>query len=123
MALANIAAMVPAAPGYVGTFDAAVLLGVRWPARAPRSALPYVVLVRFVLFAPITIVGLVGWSPATAAGARSGPRCAGRGATWRPPDTRRTLTPDPRRRRPPRRPSGASSPAGRGAAGSPGSPP
>ena len=28
MALANIAALVPAAPGYVGTYDAAVLLGV-----------------------------------------------------------------------------------------------
>jgi uncharacterized membrane protein YbhN (UPF0104 family) len=60
MALANIAAMVPAAPGYVGTFDAAVLLGVRLAgAGASKVALPYVVLVRFVLFAPITIVGLV----------------------------------------------------------------
>jgi glycosyltransferase 2 family protein len=59
MALANIAAMVPAAPGYVGTFDAAVLLGVRLAgAGSSKVALPYVVLVRFVLFAPITIVGL-----------------------------------------------------------------
>jgi uncharacterized membrane protein YbhN (UPF0104 family) len=60
MALANIAAMIPAAPGYVGTFDAAVLLGVRLAgAGSSKVALPYVVLVRFVLFAPITIVGLV----------------------------------------------------------------
>ena len=29
MALANLVALVPAAPGYLGTFDAAVLLGVR----------------------------------------------------------------------------------------------
>lgn len=59
MALANIAAMVPAAPGYVGTFDAAVLLGVRLAgAGSSKVALPYVVLVRFVLFAPITLVGL-----------------------------------------------------------------
>ncbi len=60
MALANVAAMVPAAPGYIGTFDAAVLLGVRLTgAGAAGIALTYVVLVRFVLFAPITVVGLV----------------------------------------------------------------
>ncbi len=59
MALANLAAMVPAAPGYVGTFDAAVLLGVRLTVGAAAgAALPYVVLVRFVLFVPITVVGL-----------------------------------------------------------------
>ena len=60
MALANLAAMVPAAPGYVGTYDAAVLLGVRLVGGgAARVAVPYVVLVRFVLFVPITLVGLV----------------------------------------------------------------
>ncbi len=59
MALANIAAMVPAAPGYVGTYDAAVVLGVRLAgAGAAGVALPYVVLVRFVLFVPITLIGL-----------------------------------------------------------------
>jgi hypothetical protein len=59
MALANLAAMVPAAPGYVGTYDAAVLLAVRLVgAGGSRVALPYVVLVRFVLFVPITVVGL-----------------------------------------------------------------
>jgi uncharacterized membrane protein YbhN (UPF0104 family) len=60
MALANIAALVPAAPGYVGTFDAAVLLGIGLVASAAHPvALAYVVLVRFVLFVPITLVGLV----------------------------------------------------------------
>jgi uncharacterized membrane protein YbhN (UPF0104 family) len=60
MALANIAAMVPAAPGYVGTYDAAVLLGVRVVGGTSRTlALPYVVLVRFVLFVPIAVIGLV----------------------------------------------------------------
>jgi glycosyltransferase 2 family protein len=60
MALANIAALVPAAPGYVGTFDAAVLLGISLVSSAGHpAALAYVVLVRFVLFVPITIVGLV----------------------------------------------------------------
>jgi uncharacterized membrane protein YbhN (UPF0104 family) len=59
MALANIAAMVPAAPGYIGTFDAAIVLGVRLTgAGSSAVALPYVVLVRFVLFVPITLVGL-----------------------------------------------------------------
>jgi uncharacterized membrane protein YbhN (UPF0104 family) len=60
MALANVAALVPAAPGYVGTFDAAVLLGVSLVTSAGHpAALAYVVLVRFVLFVPITFVGLV----------------------------------------------------------------
>jgi uncharacterized membrane protein YbhN (UPF0104 family) len=60
MALANIAALVPAAPGYVGTFDAAVLLGIGLVTSAAHpTALAYVVLVRFVLFVPITVVGLV----------------------------------------------------------------
>jgi uncharacterized membrane protein YbhN (UPF0104 family) len=59
MALANIAALVPAAPGYVGTFDAAVLLGVGLVTSAAHpAAIAYVVLVRFVLFVPITLVGL-----------------------------------------------------------------
>jgi uncharacterized protein (TIRG00374 family) len=59
MALANIAALVPAAPGYVGTFDAAVLLGISLVTSAGHpAALAYVVLVRFVLFVPITVVGL-----------------------------------------------------------------
>jgi glycosyltransferase 2 family protein len=59
MALANIAALVPAAPGYVGTYDAAVLLGVSLVTSASHpAALAYVVLVRFVLFVPITLAGL-----------------------------------------------------------------
>lgn len=58
MAVANVAAMIPAAPGYVGTYDAAVLLGVRLVgAGGSRLALPYVVLVRFVLFVPIAVLG------------------------------------------------------------------
>jgi glycosyltransferase 2 family protein len=59
MALANLVALVPAAPGYVGTFDAAVILGVRLVAGGTHAAaLAYVVVVRFVLFVPITVVGL-----------------------------------------------------------------
>jgi glycosyltransferase 2 family protein len=59
MALANLVALVPAAPGYVGTFDAAVILGVRLVAGGTHAAaLAYAVVVRFVLFVPITLVGL-----------------------------------------------------------------
>jgi uncharacterized membrane protein YbhN (UPF0104 family) len=59
MALANLVALVPAAPGYVGTFDAAVLLAVRLVAGGTHAAaLAYAVVVRFVLFVPITLVGL-----------------------------------------------------------------
>jgi uncharacterized membrane protein YbhN (UPF0104 family) len=60
MALANLVALVPAAPGYLGTFDAAVLLGIRLLAGGTHAAaLAYAVVVRFVLFVPITLVGLV----------------------------------------------------------------
>jgi uncharacterized membrane protein YbhN (UPF0104 family) len=60
MALANLVALVPAAPGYVGTFDAAVILGVRLVAGGTHAAaLAYAVVVRFVLFVPITVVGLI----------------------------------------------------------------
>jgi hypothetical protein len=59
MALANLVALVPAAPGYVGTFDAAIILGVRLVAGGTQSAaLAYAVIVRFTLFVPITLVGL-----------------------------------------------------------------
>ena len=59
MALANLVALVPAAPGYVGTFDAAIILGVRLVAGGTQAAaLAYAVIVRFTLFVPITLVGL-----------------------------------------------------------------
>jgi uncharacterized membrane protein YbhN (UPF0104 family) len=54
MALTNLSALVPAAPGYVGTFDAAVLLALR---SLQEPALGYLVVLRFVLFVPITVAG------------------------------------------------------------------
>ena len=54
MALTNLSSMIPAAPGYVGTFDAAVLLALR---SLNRPALGYLLVLRFVLFVPITVVG------------------------------------------------------------------
>ncbi len=54
MALTNLSALVPAAPGYVGTFDGAVLLALR---SLGLAALGYLLVLRFVLFVPITVAG------------------------------------------------------------------
>jgi uncharacterized membrane protein YbhN (UPF0104 family) len=54
MALTNLSAVIPAAPGYVGTYDAAVLLALR---SLGKPALGYLLVLRFVLFVPITIAG------------------------------------------------------------------
>ena len=57
VALTNLVALIPAAPGYVGTFDAAVLFGVRALTGGAGGA-SYVLALRLVLFVPITLVGL-----------------------------------------------------------------
>jgi uncharacterized protein (TIRG00374 family) len=69
VALTNFVAALPAAPGSIGTFDAAVVWGTRRLGAAGSVALSYVILIRFVLYVPITVVGLVvlvtrygGWS-------------------------------------------------------------
>jgi len=54
MALTNLSALIPAAPGYVGTYDAAVLLALR---SLKLPALGYLLVLRFVLFVPITVAG------------------------------------------------------------------
>jgi len=58
VALTNLFAMLPAAPGYVGTFDAAVVFGVKAIGGSASLALSYLLLLRFMLFVPITVVGL-----------------------------------------------------------------
>ena len=69
VAVTNLFALVPAAPGYVGTFDAAVLFGARSLGVDGAEAVAYLLALRFVLFVPITLVGLIflvtrygGWS-------------------------------------------------------------
>ena len=69
MAVTNLFVLMPAAPGYVGTFDAAVLFAVHRLGATGSTAVAYLVMLRFVLFVPITLVGLVflvtrygGWS-------------------------------------------------------------
>jgi glycosyltransferase 2 family protein len=69
VALTNFVAALPAAPGSIGTFDAAVAFGAKALGATGSAALSYVIILRFVLYVPITLVGLVvlvtrygGWS-------------------------------------------------------------
>ncbi|MGI8750325.1 MAG: lysylphosphatidylglycerol synthase transmembrane domain-containing protein [Thermoleophilaceae bacterium] len=57
--LTNFVAALPAAPGSIGTFDAAVAFGSRVLGGSGGLVISYVILLRFVLYVPITIVGLV----------------------------------------------------------------
>jgi len=59
VALTNFVAAVPAAPGSIGTFDAAVVFGAQALGGAEALVLSYALLLRFVLYVPITVVGLV----------------------------------------------------------------
>ena len=74
LALASMFALIPSGPGYAGTMDAAVIFGARVLARGASAALSYLLLLRFVLFVPITALGLValvvrygGWARLRAA--------------------------------------------------------
>jgi glycosyltransferase 2 family protein len=55
--LVNLVGLIPAAPANLGTFDAAVLFATR--RLTSGSALAYVLVLRLVLFVPITLIGLV----------------------------------------------------------------
>ena len=57
--LASFFSLIPAAPGFVGTFDAAVIFGLKAVDVTGSAALSVLLLYRFVLFVPITIVGLI----------------------------------------------------------------
>jgi hypothetical protein len=50
--------LIPAAPGFVGTFDAAMIFGLKALAVAGGTAVSFILIVRFVFFVPITVVGL-----------------------------------------------------------------
>jgi uncharacterized membrane protein YbhN (UPF0104 family) len=58
LALASMFALVPSGPGYAGTVDAATILGIKAVGGSSSAAVSYLILVRFVVFVPITIVGL-----------------------------------------------------------------
>jgi uncharacterized membrane protein YbhN (UPF0104 family) len=58
VAAANLFALVPAGPGYLGTFDAGVLVALAALGIDGAPAVTYLLLLRFVLFVPITVAGL-----------------------------------------------------------------
>lgn len=57
--IANFFAIIPAAPGYVGTYDAAVLFGLDALNVAEGLASGVAILARFVTFVPITVFGFL----------------------------------------------------------------
>jgi uncharacterized membrane protein YbhN (UPF0104 family) len=57
--LASLAATIPAAPGYVGTYDAAIQLGLRTLHVQTGTAVAFGLLTRLIIFVPITLVGLI----------------------------------------------------------------
>jgi len=74
VALTNFVAALPAAPGSIGTFDAAVAWGANRLGASGSAAVSYLLMLRFVLYVPITVVGFIvlvtrygGWSRMRAA--------------------------------------------------------
>ncbi len=59
VALASMFALIPSGPGYAGTQDAAAVIGVKAIGGTSAQALSFVLLVRFVLFVPVTVAGLL----------------------------------------------------------------
>jgi uncharacterized membrane protein YbhN (UPF0104 family) len=58
VALASIFAMIPSGPAYAGTQDAAAIIGIKALGGTSAQAVAYVVMLRFVIVVPITVVGL-----------------------------------------------------------------
>jgi len=58
MAVTNVVGLVPAGPGYVGTFEAAVILAATAAGGEGAAVVAFALLLRVVLFVPITLAGL-----------------------------------------------------------------
>jgi uncharacterized membrane protein YbhN (UPF0104 family) len=59
VALASVFALIPSGPGYAGTQDAAAVVGIRAVGGSGATAVSYLVMLRFVLLVPITVLGFV----------------------------------------------------------------
>jgi uncharacterized membrane protein YbhN (UPF0104 family) len=59
VALASVFAMIPSGPAYAGTQDAAVAIGIKALGGSGGTAVAYLLMLRFVIVVPITLVGLV----------------------------------------------------------------
>jgi glycosyltransferase 2 family protein len=57
VALAAIFVLIPSGPGYAGTLDAGVLFGVGALGVGGSTALSYLLVLRFLLFVPLTVAG------------------------------------------------------------------
>jgi uncharacterized membrane protein YbhN (UPF0104 family) len=58
VALASVFSLIPSGPAYAGTQDAAAILGLRALGGTGAQAVAYIVMLRFVIVVPITVVGL-----------------------------------------------------------------
>jgi glycosyltransferase 2 family protein len=110
VALTNFVAALPAAPGSIGTFDAAVAFGAGRLGASGSAAVSYLIMLRFVLYVPITVVGFVvlvsgygGWSKLRAA-LKTGPELEPETESSPP----RSAPPPPK---PQAQPSGAEAPS------------
>src|SRR5215210_2701979 len=57
VALASVFALIPSGPGYAGTQDAATVIGIKAIGGTSATAVSYLVMLRFALLVPITVVG------------------------------------------------------------------
>jgi uncharacterized protein (TIRG00374 family) len=61
-AVANLATLIPSSPGYVGPFEAGVVLVLNGALGISREvALSYAIVVHAVLYFPVTLLGLIFW--------------------------------------------------------------
>jgi hypothetical protein len=59
VALASVFALIPSGPGYAGTQDAATVIGIKAIGGSGATAVSYLVMLRFALLVPITVVGFI----------------------------------------------------------------
>ena len=78
VALASVFSLIPSGPAYAGTQDTAVIVGSKALGATGSTALAYLLMLRFVIVVPITLVGLIllvarygGWSKLRAARAEA----------------------------------------------------
>jgi uncharacterized membrane protein YbhN (UPF0104 family) len=59
VALASVFSLIPSGPGYAGTQDTAVAVGIKAIGGTGGTAVGYLLMLRFVIVVPITILGLI----------------------------------------------------------------
>lgn len=59
VALSSVFTLIPSGPGYAGTLESAAIIGAKAIGASSRTALSFVISLRFVLVVPITLAGLV----------------------------------------------------------------